>query len=83
MVTTRLRALVRASAELVVACAALAGAALSWSHARATMGVAPIADGQPATTQLVFDPQLLLLTLVLATVAGVSAVLGVARLRRS
>lgn len=79
MVIARLRALV----ELVVACAALAGAGVSWSHARHTMGVAPVADDQPVTTQLVFDPQLLLLTLLLLTVAGVLGVLGAARWSRS
>ncbi len=46
------------------------------------MTVAPIADGQPSTTSLVYDPQLLLLTLVLVTIAGVLAVVGLARLRR-
>jgi NO-binding membrane sensor protein with MHYT domain len=69
--------------ELALACAALVGAGLSWSHAREMVGVAPIADGQPATTSLVYHPQLLLLTLVLATIAGVLAVVGAARLRRA
>ncbi|MGB8391660.1 hypothetical protein [Mycobacterium sp.] len=73
----------RALVELGVAGAALVGAGVSWLHARHTMGVAPIADGQPITTSLVYDPQLLLLTLVLATVAGVLAVVGTARLRRA
>ena len=72
----------RALVELVVACAALAGAGVSWSHASRAVRVAPIADGQPSTTSLVYDPQLLLLTLVLVTTAGVLAVVGVARLRR-
>jgi len=49
--------------------AALVGAGLSWAHARHTVAVAPIADGEPATTSLVYHPQLLLLTLVLATTA--------------
>jgi hypothetical protein len=83
VVTGRWQASVRAAVELAVACAALVGAGVTWSHSRHTIGVAPIADGQPATTQLVFDPQLLLLTLLLATIAGVLAVLGVARLRRA
>jgi len=78
-VTTRFRALV----EFVLAGAALVGTGLSWSHARYTVAVAPIADGQPSTTSLVYNPQLLLLTLVLATIAGVLAVVGAARLRRS
>ena len=72
----------RALAELILAGAALVGAGVSWSHARSSVGVAPIADGQPLTTSLVYDPQLLLLTLVLVTTAGVLAVVGLARLRR-
>jgi NO-binding membrane sensor protein with MHYT domain len=72
----------RALVELVLACAALVGAGASWSHARHTVGIAPIADGQPFTASVVYDPQLLLLTLVLVTTAGVLAVVGMARLRR-
>jgi O-antigen ligase len=72
----------RAWVELGLAGAALVGAAVSWAHARHTVGVAPIADGQPFTTSLVYDPQLLLLTLVFVTTAGVLEVVGVARLWR-
>jgi hypothetical protein len=75
----RLRALV----ELGLACAAVVGVALSWLHSRHTVIIAPIADGQPTTTALVYDPQLLLLTMWLAIFAGVLAVAGVARLRRT
>jgi NO-binding membrane sensor protein with MHYT domain len=74
---------VRVVVEFVLAGAALVGAGLCWSHARYMVAVAPIADGQPATTSLVYNPQLLLLTLVLATTAAVLAVVGAARLRRS
>ena len=77
------RASFRAAVELALTCAALVGAGVSWSHARYTARVAPIADGQPAATHLVYDPPLLLLTLVLSTIAGVLAVVGVARLRRA
>ncbi|OBG40998.1 hypothetical protein [Mycobacterium sp. E3198] len=73
----------RAIVELALACAALAGGGVSWVHARHTVSVAPIADGQPITTSLVYNPQLLLLTLVLVTTAGVLAVLGIARLLRT
>jgi len=73
----------RALVELGLAGAALVGAGVSWSHTRRTMAIAPIADGQPFTTSVVYDPQLLLLTLVLVTVAGVLAVAGAARLRRA
>lgn len=72
----------RALIELVLACAAFAGALLSWAGAHHTVVVAPIADGQPSTTSLVYDPQLLLLALILLTTAGVLAVAGIARLRR-
>ena len=72
----------RALLEFGLACAALVGAGVSWAHARHTVRVAPIADGQPFTTSLIYDPQLLLLTLVLVTTAGVLAVVGIARLWR-
>lgn len=72
----------RALLELVLAGAALVGAGVSWMHAHRTVRVAPIADGQPFTTSLVYHPQLLLLTMVLVTVAGVLAVLAIARLMR-
>jgi hypothetical protein len=73
----------RAFIALVLACAAALGCAASWSAVRSTVPVAPVADGQPVTTSVVYDPQLLLLTLLLATVAGMLAVVGVARLRRA
>ena len=49
---------------------------------RSTVVVAPILDGEPATTSVVYNPPMLVLTLMLATVAGMLAVDGVARLRR-
>jgi hypothetical protein len=72
----------RAVVELALACAAVAGCAASWSGVRSTVAVAPVAHGQPVTTSVVYDPALLLLTLLLATAAGMLAVVGVARLRR-
>ncbi len=81
--SARRRAPYRGLIELGLACAALAGAALSWTHARHTRRVAPIADGQPFTTSLVYDPQLLLLTLILVTAAGVLIVTGLARALRA
>ena len=50
---------------------------------RSTVAVAPVAAGQPVTTSVVYDPPLLLLTLLLATAAGMLSVVGVARLRRA
>jgi hypothetical protein len=72
---------IRAFVELVLACAAVLGCAVSWSGVRSTVPVAPVTDGQPVTWSVVYDPQLLLLTLLLATAAGILAVIGVARLR--
>jgi hypothetical protein len=73
----------RAVVELVLACAAVAGCAVSWSEVRSSVPVAPVAQGQPVTTSVVYHPSLLLLTLLLATAAGMLAVVGVARLRRA
>ena len=69
--------------ELVLALAAAIGCVLSWLAAVTTVEVAPIIEGEPLTTSLVYSPPLLTLSLLLATVAGVLAVLGVARLRRA
>jgi hypothetical protein len=69
--------------ELALAFAAVLGCAASWSGVRTTVPVAPVAEHQPVTTSVVYDPQLLLLTLLLATTAGMLAVVGVARLRRA
>jgi hypothetical protein len=74
---------IRAAVELILACLAGVGCALSWSAVRSTVAVAPVADGQPVTTSVVYDPQLLLLSLLLAATAGVLAVVGAARLRRA
>jgi hypothetical protein len=73
----------RAAIELALACAALTGGLVTWSRTHHVVAVAPIADGQPFTTSTVYDPQLLLLTLILLTSAGVLAVVGIARLRRA
>lgn len=78
-----MRARAWAAVELGLACVAVVGCALAWSAVRSTVAVAPVTDGQPVTTSVVYDPPMLLLTLLLATVAGVLAVVGAARLRRS
>jgi hypothetical protein len=72
----------RARIELVLAVVAAAGCVLSWFAARSTVMVAPVLDGEPQTTSVMYSPPLLVLSLLLATLAGVLAVLGVARLRR-
>ena len=73
----------RARIELVLAVVAVAGCVLSWSAATSTVEVAPVLDGEPMTTSVVYSAPLLVLSLLLATVAGVLAVLGVAHLRRA
>jgi len=73
----------RAVVELLLACGAAVGCAASWSAVRSTVIVAPVLKDEPVTTSVVYDPSLLLVTLVLAAVAGMLAVVGVARLRRA
>ena len=67
--------------QLLVALVAAIGCVLSWLAASSTVVVAPVLDGEPQTTSVVYNAPLLVLSLLLATVAGVLAVLGIARLR--
>lgn len=69
--------------QLVLAALALAGAVLSWLQVRTVVDVAPIADGQPATTSVAYSPPMMLLTMLLTTAAGVLLVVGVAGLVRA
>jgi hypothetical protein len=73
----------RARIELVLAVVAAVGCVLTWWAAGSTVAVAPVLDGQPPTTSVVYSPPMVVLSLLLATLAGVLAVLAVARLRRS
>ncbi|MFN8102327.1 MAG: hypothetical protein U0Q20_12130 [Mycobacterium sp.] len=73
----------RAVVQLILAVAAVAGCVWSWLAAQSPAVVAPVAEGQPSTTSILYDPALVALALVLAGVAGVLAVLGVANLRRT
>jgi hypothetical protein len=77
------RARARAAVELGLACLAVVGCGFAWSAVRSTVAVAPVVDGQPVTTSVVYDPPMVTLTLLLAAAAGVLAVVGAARLRRS
>jgi hypothetical protein len=69
--------------QLLLAVAAAAAAVLCWSQVVSMVEVAPVTEGELATTSAVYDPPMLLLTLLLATTAGVLAVLGLAGLRRA
>lgn len=73
----------RHAVQLVLAIAAAAGAVWSWLQVRSIVDVAPIADGQPATTSVVYDPPMMVLTMMLATAAGVLLVVGVAGVVRA
>ena len=72
----------RARIELLVAVLAAVGCVVSWLAARSTVAVAPVLEGEPQTTSVVYSAPLLVLSLLLAAVAGVLAVVGISRLRR-
>jgi NO-binding membrane sensor protein with MHYT domain len=69
----------RSVLELVLA--ALAAAAAVWAalNVRSVTEVAPIMAGQRPTTSILYDPPLMVLSLLLTAVAGVLAVVAVAR----
>ena len=71
----------RARLELLGAVVAAVGCVLSWLAASSTVVVAPVLDGEPQTTSVVYSAPLLVLSLLLASVAGVLAVVGIARHR--
>ena len=70
----------RVTIELVGAVVAAAGAVWCWFSAQTIVTVAPILEGEPQTTSVAYSPPMLVLMLLLATVAGVLAVLGVTSL---
>jgi len=72
----------RVAVELVLAIVAAAGAVWSWFAAQSVVTVAPVLESEPQTTSVAYYPPMLVLMLLLATVAGVLAVDGIARLRR-
>ncbi|MGV0836629.1 hypothetical protein [Mycolicibacterium thermoresistibile] len=67
---------------LVLALGCAVAAVASWLAASSTVMVAPVLDGEPETASVVYSAPLLALALLLATAAGVLAVLGGTRLRR-
>jgi NO-binding membrane sensor protein with MHYT domain len=67
--------------QLMLAGAAAAGGVLTWLAAGSLELVAPIIAGEPQKSTVVYDPGLIALALILATVAGVLAVAGIVRLR--
>jgi xanthosine utilization system XapX-like protein len=63
--------------ELVAAVVAAAAAVWCWFGAQTIVTVAPILPGEPQTTSIAYSPPLLVLMLLLATLAGVLAVVGI------
>ena len=74
---------IRAVVELVLAAVAAAGSVYCWLAARTTEMAPPVLPTEPSQVSTVYYPPLIALSLLLATVAGVLAVVGVARLRRN
>lgn len=72
----------RAVVELLVAALAALGCVVAWLSASTDVVVAPVLDGEPSTISQVYYAPMLTLSLLLAAVAGVLAVVGIARLRR-
>ena len=68
--------------QLILAALAAVGCAWSWVGAQSIVEVAPVIDGEPTTTSVLYHAPLLTLALLLAAVAGVLVVLAVANLRR-
>lgn len=73
----------RAVFELLLAIAAAVGCAASWIAAQSTVVNAPIKDGEPTTTSVLYYPPWLFVAFMLGTLAGVLLVIAVARWRRS
>ncbi len=69
--------------ELVLAVLAAVGSVASWVAAISEVAVGPVLAGEPSTVSQVYHAPMLTLSLLFATVAGVLAVLGAARLRRA
>lgn len=73
----------RATLELMLAVLAAAGAVWSWFGAQTVVTVAPVLEGEPQTMSVAYSAPMVVLMLLLATVAGIVAVDGIARLRRT
>ena len=73
----------RGTILLVLAVVAAAGGVVSWLTASSAAQAEPIIASEPSMATVVYDPSLIVLAVLLATVAGVCAVLGVTALRRA
>lgn len=77
-----MRSVGRAVIQLSLAVLAAGGCVTVWLAAQTVVEVAPVIDGEPITTSVVYDPPMLALALLLAGAGGVLGVLGVTGLRR-
>lgn len=69
--------------ELVLAGLAAVGSVASWVAASSEVVIAPVLAGEPSTVSRIYSAPMLTLSLMAVTLAGVLAVVGVARLRRA
>ena len=72
-----------AAGALVLAVLAAVGSVVSWLAATSIADVAPVIPGEPVKTSVLYDPSFVTVSLLLATLAGVLAVVGTARWRRA
>ncbi|WP_418004852.1 hypothetical protein ACNO8X_07965 [Mycobacterium sp. PDNC021] len=72
-----------AAGALVAAVLAAVGSVVSWLAASSIADVAPVIPGEPVKTSVLYDPSFITLSVLLATLAGVLAVVGTARWRRA
>lgn len=77
-----MRSVGRAVFQLGLALVAAGGCVAVWLAAQTVVEVAPVTDGEPITTSVVYDPPMLALALLLAGAGGVLGVLGVTGLCR-
>ena len=80
-ITATMKALVTQQRGAAIVLAAV-GAVWCWFAARSVVTVAPVIPNEPQTTSVALSAPMLVLMLLLAAVAGVLAVVGIARRRR-
>ena len=72
----------RAFVELGIAAAAAVGAVSCWLAAGTEVVTTPVLPTEPSKISMVYSPSMIALAFILAILAGVLVVNGVARLRR-
>lgn len=72
----------RATVELGVAVAATIGAVVCWLAAGTAVATTPVLVTEPSKISMAYSPSMIALAFILAILAGVLTVNGLARLRR-